>query len=156
MLTTKEISEYLKVSEETVRRWIRNKELVAEQEGKSYKVREENLEKFIAKKSTETGTSISKMATLLGGVGNVIGKPATAPIVKGLAGVGAAAISKTFSKGTRKAATTGTTKFTSMEDIEYAIDSLLRQKKIVELEFQMKQLEIDQEIAKLNKLKDQM
>ncbi|MGN7401917.1 helix-turn-helix domain-containing protein [Cytobacillus praedii] len=64
MLTTKEISEKLKVSEETVRRWIRKEELYATQEGKSYLVKEKDLEDFIKRMSQKTSTSIGKLFTL--------------------------------------------------------------------------------------------
>lgn len=50
ILTTKEISQMLGVSEETVRRWIRTKELKAIQEGKSYLVDRNDLNHFVNKK----------------------------------------------------------------------------------------------------------
>lgn len=48
--TTKQISEGLEMSEETIRRWIRSGELEADSLGRSYRINEENLRKFLDKK----------------------------------------------------------------------------------------------------------
>lgn len=49
-MTVQEVAERLKVSENTVRRWIREGELKALKAGKSYRITEEQLQKFLEKK----------------------------------------------------------------------------------------------------------
>lgn len=155
MLTTKEISDFLKVSEETVRRWIRTGELDAEQEGKSYKVHEEVLKKFIEKKAKEPGTSLAKFSTLLGGVGGVIASPL---LLKGLAAgfnAGAAQFAKKMKDNKDKNIfNSQQEQEITIQDIEYQIESLKRHKKKLELEHQMKLLEIDEDLARYQSLKE--
>ncbi|MBT2755889.1 helix-turn-helix domain-containing protein [Mesobacillus foraminis] len=67
ILTVKKVSQMLHVNEETVRRWIRNEELVAEKKGKSYIIQHNVLKEFIDSKSQEAGSTIARMVKL--GVG---------------------------------------------------------------------------------------
>ncbi|WP_026696031.1 helix-turn-helix domain-containing protein [Peribacillus kribbensis] len=145
MLSTKEISEMLNVSEETVRRWIRTGELEATQDGKSYVVDDSKLEDFVEKKSSVPGTSLSKMQNLIEMVGSNLLNNAKA---KDVAGLGVEFLTKSLNK--IKTAEFGQVNPDSYEpeDIEEKIESLKRKKKKLELEFQMKLLDIDDEIAK--------
>lgn len=147
MLTTREISEMLKVSEETVRRWIRTGDLKAKQEdGKSYIVNEDDLIGFVEKKSKSTGTSIGKMASFL----------------PGFVGAGAIAgevILKMISKQNKVANEKSNKKdkeIKSLKEITNHIESLNRKKKKLELEFQMELLEIEEEISKYQQIKDEL
>lgn len=47
LLTPEEVAERLKVSRETVLRWLRNGELKGVKAGKLWRVREEDLQEFI-------------------------------------------------------------------------------------------------------------
>ncbi|MBM7690720.1 excisionase family DNA binding protein [Peribacillus deserti] len=149
MLSTKEISEMLNVSEETVRRWIRTGELEATQDGKSYVVDDSKLEDFVEKKSAIPGTSLSKMQNLIGLVGSNILANQKA---KDMAGLGVEILAKSLSK--IKSSDFGYTppEDQGPEDYEAKIDSLNRQKKKLELEYQMKLLDIEDEIAKYQRL----
>lgn len=148
MLTTKEISQMLKVSEETVRRWIRNQELNAHQEGKSYIVEKEDLIKFVKEKATEGSTSIGKMASIL-------------PIAGIIAGGATASITKMIKMINSKAEVTKNEKdfqnvfvdTPSVTEIEEYIIGLERQKKKLDLEYQMNVLQIEEQIAEYQKLK---
>lgn len=159
--TTKEISDLLNVSEETVRRWIRSGELKAALDGKSYLVEEKVLEKFLEEKARVSGTSISKMANNLG-IATGIG--ATAAAVNPFLGVGILGIAALVNKGLKKSgdpkrnplSQNQSNEPVDLKDIEDFIASLRRKKKKVELEFQMKLLEIDDEIANYEKLKEQI
>jgi excisionase family DNA binding protein len=159
--TTKEISELLQVSEETVRRWIRSGDLTAHLDGKSYLVEEETLNEFIKEKSKISGTSISKkMAPLLGG-GAIAAVAALNPILGGV--IGAASlinIAKSKSnneknRGKILAEMTNESTF-ELKDIETYIQALHRKKKKAELEYQMKLLEIDDEIEVYIVLRDKI
>jgi excisionase family DNA binding protein len=164
--TTKEISELLKVSEETVRRWIRGGELKASLDGKSYVVKGEDLEKFILKKAKTSGTSISKMLAGASTVGFVAAavNPILGAGMLGTLGI-AALVNKGFKKSeVAKGESTSTSKSVSetlsqtikLEDIEEYIEALQRKKKKIELEYQMRLLEIEDEIANYQKLKEQL
>jgi excisionase family DNA binding protein len=52
-LTIEEIAEELRVSEETVRRWIRTKQLKALSIGRGYRIRRKDFEDFLDRRSTE-------------------------------------------------------------------------------------------------------
>ena len=52
-LTIEEIAEELRVSEETVRRWIRTKQLKALSIGRGYRIRRKDYEDFLDRHSTE-------------------------------------------------------------------------------------------------------
>jgi excisionase family DNA binding protein len=52
-LTIEEIAEELRVSEETVRRWIRTKQLKALSIGRGYRIRRKDFEDFLHRHSTE-------------------------------------------------------------------------------------------------------
>jgi excisionase family DNA binding protein len=52
-LTIEEIAEELRVSEETVRRWIRTKQLKALSIGRGYRIRRKDYEDFLHRRSTE-------------------------------------------------------------------------------------------------------
>jgi excisionase family DNA binding protein len=137
LLTTKEISEMLHVSEETVRRWIRTGELEATQDGKSYLVDKSHLESFIKKKSMTPGTSLAKMVPIIGGI---IGHPKTRSVATEL-------LNKFL-----KEKEVSPNRAPSIADYEEHIEDLKRQKKKLELEYQMKLLEIEDEIANYQKL----
>lgn len=145
MLTTKEISKKLKVSEETVRRWIRKEDLHATQEGKSYLVEEDDLEEFIKKMSQNTSTSIGKLFTLSAVAGAAIAqKPSPKDIV-----------SKVFSKINENKHEFKKDK-SSVSDIEMYIEELRHKRKKRELEHQMELLEIDRDVAKYEKILEQL
>ncbi|WP_217708441.1 helix-turn-helix domain-containing protein [Metabacillus schmidteae] len=152
MLTTKEISQILSVSEETVRRWIRNQELKANQEGKSYYVDSNDLIEFVKEKAKAgTTTSIGKMASFL-------------PIAGLIAGGATASLSKIISMINAKEKTTQTKiqpmhknfEKQSIEQVEECINALNRQKKKLELEYQMNLLEVEEEIEKYQKIKQNL
>lgn len=161
ILTTKEISQMLSVSEETVRRWIRNNELNAIQEGKSYLVDKDDLIRFVEEKAKSgTSTSIGKMASLLPIAGGLIGG------IPGLIAGGStsASISKIFQKINSKASQTEAVtsdldhnaEKQSIEEIAEYIEALKRQKKKLDLQYQMDILDIDEEIAKYQKIKQNL
>ncbi len=56
VFTVKEIAERLKVTQRTVREWIRRGELTAMKFGKEYRVRESSLQAFIDRKESHQGT----------------------------------------------------------------------------------------------------
>lgn len=149
MLTTKEISQNLKVSEESVRRWIRNGELKATQEGKSYLVDETDLERFVQEKAKVGSTSIGKMAAFLPLIG-VVGGPAAGLI----AGATAAITNKINSKAnnTEISKSQANVDEQSVLEIENYIEDLERKKKKLDLEYQMKLLQIDEEISHYQKI----
>ncbi|OLN21637.1 hypothetical protein BTO30_13810 [Domibacillus antri] len=143
MLTTKEISEMLSVSEETVRRWIRTGDLKAIQEGKSYLVEKEDLMKLIHQKASTTSSSIGKMASLL-------------PLISGVGAIAGETIIKMITKKNLNESEKVAEKELSVKDINYHLESLKRKKRKMELEFQMKMLEIDEEILELQKFQDEI
>lgn len=168
MLSTKEISEMLRVSEETVRRWIRNGELEATQDGKSYQIDKDWLEEFIQKKSVIPGTSLAKMQSLIEGIiGNPKTKDAAADffsksITKFMQGGDMFSDLKPEPeyKAEPKAEPKPEPEFKAepkpqlkpeptleKEDIEGQIESLNRLKKKLELEYQIKLLDLEGEIA---------
>ena len=157
MLTTKEISQILSVSEETVRRWIRNKELKASLEGKSYFVDKDDLIDFVKKKAKAgTTTSIGKMATLLPIAGGILGGPTGL-----IAGGAAASLSKIISMINAKAKTEkdpldSNLQKQSIDEISEHIEALKRQRKKLDLEYQMNLLQIDEEIAKYENIKQSL
>lgn len=61
-MNTKEISDKLNVTEETVRRWIRSGELQATIVGKTYSVNADDLDDLIKRKQNDSSTSIGKLA----------------------------------------------------------------------------------------------
>jgi excisionase family DNA binding protein len=161
--TTKEISDLLNVSEETVRRWIRSGDLEASLDGKSYLVEEAVLEKFLQEKSKVSGTSVSKMVNNMAAGGAIAGGLAAAA-VNPVLGAGILGLAALVKKGISKS---GDIKGKTLDqnlnnhslelkDIEDYIQALHRKKKKAELEFQMKLLEIDDEIASYEKLKEQI
>ncbi|MEH7503752.1 helix-turn-helix domain-containing protein [Neobacillus drentensis] len=157
--TTKEISELLNVSEETVRRWIRNGDLDAQLDGKSYLVDEETLNKFIQERAKVPGTTISKMAPLWGG--GAIATAALTAIIPHLGEILTKAGSAGLLSKAAKSKANGETLLEKLQeatieltDIEAYIDALQRKKKKIELEYQMKLLEIEDEIAGYMVLKD--
>ena len=52
MLTIHEVADLLKVTEATVRRWIKNKELVAVEFNREYRVARKHLEHFVTERLT--------------------------------------------------------------------------------------------------------
>lgn len=143
MLTTKEISEMLSVSEETVRRWIRTGDLKAIQEGKSYLVEKEDLMKLIHQKASTTSSSIGKMASLL-------------PLLGGAGAIAGETILKLITKKKLNEPEMVEEQELSLKDISYHLEALKRRKKKMELEYQMKILEIDEEISEYQKLHDEL
>lgn len=55
-LTLPELADRLKVSRRTVRRWIKDGELVAYKFANQYRISESNLEEFLQRRSTDKGT----------------------------------------------------------------------------------------------------
>lgn len=143
MLTTKEISEMLSVSEETVRRWIRTGDLKAIQEGKSYLVEKENLMNFIQQKASTTSSSIGKMASLI-------------PMIGGAGAIAGETILKMIKNKKLDESEKVNGKELTVKDIIFHIESLERKKKKMELEFQMKILEVDEEISEYQKLQNEL
>lgn len=144
MLNTKEISEQLGVSEETVRRWIRTGELEATQEGKSYYVDEEVLNSFTQKKIATPGNSLSKMNNLINLGAGIMANPKARGIATEL-------LNKNMGKFL-KAATPKQDKEVTVSDLQDYIAALERKKKKLELEYEIKLLEIEDEIATYKKL----
>lgn len=144
MLNTKEISEQLGVSEETVRRWIRTGELEAIQEGKSYYVDEEVLNSFTQKKIATPGTSLSKMNNLINLGAGLMANPKARDIAAEL-------VNKNMGKFL-KAGTPKKDKEVTVSDLQDYIAALERKKKKLELEYEIKLLEIEDEIADYKKL----
>lgn len=145
MFTTKEISQMIHVSEETVRRWIRNRELQATQSGKSYLVSKEELINFIEEKSKSgSATSIGKMAKFL-------------PYYAKGGAIAGEALIKTITK--RIQSKSADPKHTeepdhepAPEEIEAHLDHLKRRKKKLELEYQLHMIDIEDEIANYQRL----
>jgi excisionase family DNA binding protein len=156
LLNTKVISERLNVSEETVRRWIRTGELPAtSQDGKSYVVDESDLHAFVKKKAATPGTSLSKK-----NLGSLLSIAKAVPVAGAVVG-GAAALkgkdiaSNLLSMGLdkwRKESSKKESQEVVIEDWEDYLETLHRQKKKLELEYQMKMLEIEEEIANCQKI----
>ncbi len=53
-MTIKEIAESLRVDDETVRRWIRNKEMKAYRFGRDYKVKKEDFDTFVQEHAVDS------------------------------------------------------------------------------------------------------
>lgn len=143
MLTTKEISEMLKVSEETVRRWIRSGELKATQEGKSYLVEKTELVKLVQKKANATNSSIGKMASLI-------------PILGGVGAIAGETILKMLTKKNINELDNNRKGDLTIKDVNYHLETLRIRRKKIELEFEMKLLEIDEEITIYQKLQHEL
>lgn len=157
MLTTKEISKILNVSEETVRRWIRSQELAATQEGKSYLVDKEDLIEFIQIKAQEGGTSIGKMTNLMPLAGMLLGNPVTnliaSDVTMRLAKMIKAKDEKKKSKDNSKEVISDNVSLTEVDDL---LSSLEMQKKKLNLEYQMSLLKIEEQINEYQKIKRRM
>ncbi|RFB12753.1 helix-turn-helix domain-containing protein [Bacillus sp. HNG] len=141
----------LNVSEETVRRWIRTQELKAHQEGKSYIVKKDDLIEFVKEKAKEGTTSIGKMASLLP-IAGVIAGGATASITKMIKMIN----SKTDVAKSEKAVQNEVVDTLSIAEIEESIVALERKKKKLDLEYQMNVLQIEEQIAEYQKLKQML
>jgi excisionase family DNA binding protein len=147
MWTTKQVSEMFNVHEETVRRWIRTGELYADyKDGKSYRIEQSSLNKFINKMEKERGNSISKMATvsssILGsreGTGNVFSK---------LNEVEAAVVANHITKMRRFDQIPDEPDELTINYLKYLIQSRKRDKEIYEIEHRLLLFNIDNEIAK--------
>ncbi|MEK3976187.1 helix-turn-helix domain-containing protein [Psychrobacillus sp. FSL K6-1267] len=151
ILTTKEISQMLGVSEETVRRWIRTKELKAIQEGKSYLVDRNDLNHFVNKKAKEgTATSIGKMALLLPIVGGVVGGASSvSKFIKMINSKGNQSNSELLSELSDKSNAYSQ----SMDEIDEYIATLKRQKQKLDLQYQMDVLQIEEDIEMYQKVR---
>ncbi len=57
LLTPKEVAEKLKVSEQTVLRWLRNGKLKGVKAGRLWRIREEDLQEFIKEGNNEGETN---------------------------------------------------------------------------------------------------
>jgi len=131
MLTTKQISDLLRVSEETVRRWIRTGELAAEQAGKSYLVDEEALKRLVSEKSRIPGTALNKLV----------------PVLEDLFGPQAAQFAReTLFDPLQQM---GAAPERTIDAVEVDLARLKREKRRLELEHELKLLELDEKIAKL-------
>lgn len=144
MLNTKAISEKLRVSEETVRRWIRTGELEATQDGKSYFVDEEVLDSFIEKKASTPGNSISKMSSFINIGAGIIANPKARDMATELFNQNMGKFLKTSSLKKDKELT--------VSDLQDYIAALKRKKKKMELEHEIKLLEMEDKIANYEKL----
>lgn len=154
MLTTKEISSILNVSEETVRRWIRSQDLKASQDGKSYQVNKDDLIEFIKIKSKEGGTSIGKMANLMPLAGSLLGNPVTGLIATDVT----MRLVKMINAKSEKKKIEDTTKemtssVLSLAEVDELLSSLERQKKKLDLEYQMDLLKIEEQISEYRKIR---
>jgi len=61
LLTPKEVAEKLKVSEQTVLRWLRNGKLKGVKAGRLWRIREEDLQEFIKEGNNEGETNWRKV-----------------------------------------------------------------------------------------------
>ncbi|NTY10712.1 DNA-binding protein [Exiguobacterium sp. JMULE1] len=138
MLTTKQISELLRVSEETVRRWIRTGELHAEQDGKGYRVDELALKRLVDEKSQIPGTALNKIL----------------PIIQDMFGPEAAQFAKSnvFDplQATMQSSETATPE-ASKASMEAELARLKRKKRRLELEHELKLLDIEEQIASMER-----
>ncbi|MGX9806491.1 helix-turn-helix domain-containing protein [Exiguobacterium acetylicum] len=139
MLTTKQISELLRVSEETVRRWIRTGELHAEQDGKGYRVDELALKRLVDEKSQIPGTALNKIL----------------PIIQDMFGPEAAQFAKSnvFDplQATMQSSETTATPEASKASMEAELARLKRKKRRLELEHELKLLDIEEQIASMER-----
>ena len=53
-LTVEEVAKHLKMDEETVRKWIRRRQLKAYKFGRDYRIRREDFETFIRERAVES------------------------------------------------------------------------------------------------------
>lgn len=137
MLTTKQISELLRVSEETVRRWIRTGELHAEQDGKGYLVDELALKRLIDQKSQIPGTAMNKIL----------------PLIQDMFGPEAAQFAKSnlFDPLRQSMEQAPPKPEASTESLAEELDRLKRKKRRLELEHELKLLEIEEKIAAIER-----
>jgi len=135
MLTTKQISELLRVSEETVRRWIRTGELHAEQDGKGYLVDELALKRLVDEKSQIPGTAMNKIL----------------PIINDMFGPEAAKFAKSnlFDPLRQSMDQAVPNQEADAASITEELARLKRKKRRLELEHELKLLEIEEKIARL-------
>ncbi|MGX8237184.1 helix-turn-helix domain-containing protein [Exiguobacterium undae] len=135
MLTTKQISELLRVSEETVRRWIRTGELHAEQDGKGYLVDELALKRLVDEKSQIPGTAMNKIL----------------PIINDMFGPEAAKFAKSnlFDPLRQSMDQAVPNQEADATSITEELSQLKRKKRRLELEHELKLLEIEEKIARL-------
>lgn len=137
MLTTKQISELLRVSEETVRRWIRTGELHAEQDGKGYLVDELALKRLVDEKSQIPGTAMNKIL----------------PLIQDMFGPEAAQFAKSnlFDPLRQSMEQAPPKPEASNESLVEELDRLKRKKRRLELEHELKLLEIEEKIAAIER-----
>lgn len=137
MLTTKQISELLRVSEETVRRWIRTGELHAEQDGKGYLVDELALKRLVDQKSQIPGTAMNKIL----------------PLIQDMFGPEAAQFAKSnlFDPLRQSMEQAPSKPEASTESLAEELDRLKRKKRRLELEHELKLLEIEEKITAIER-----
>ncbi len=137
MLTTRQISELLRVSEETVRRWIRTGELHAEQDGKGYLVDELALKRLVDQKSQIPGTAMNKIL----------------PLIQDMFGPEAAQFAKSnlFDPLRQSMEQAPSKPEASTESLAEELDRLKRKKRRLELEHELKLLEIEEKIAAIER-----
>ena len=137
MLTTKQISELLRVSEETVRRWIRTGELHAEQDGKGYLVDELALKRLVDEKAQIPGTAMNKIL----------------PLIQDMFGPEAAQFAKSnlFDPLRQSMEQAPPKPEASNESLVEELDRLKRKKRRLELEHELKLLEIEEKIAAIER-----
>ncbi|WP_102346050.1 helix-turn-helix domain-containing protein [Bacillus sp. Marseille-P3661] len=163
MLTTKDISMKLNVSEETVRRWIRSGELKAQQDGKSYIVEELDLEDFVEKKSKEKGTSLSQKANLLH-IDPLMGSSGF--LLEAMKNLPDAVFEDPPLTEPKSKEITSLNKILSMynssisllniEDIDFELQRLEIKKQRLELDYKMKILELEKMESNYRKLKEKL
>lgn len=166
MITTKEISRMLNVSDETVRRWIRNGELKADLDGKSYVVSEDDLNNFINQKSQTTSNSLGKKANLqtafsvgsalTTGFAGLVPTLAAGIIPTVMAAIAAKERLEKKGSASSEALNEVSNNEVTVNDLNDVIASLKRHKKKLELEYEMKLLEIEDQIANYEKLKSEI
>lgn len=147
----------LNVSEETVRRWIRSQDLKAVQDGKSYQVNKDDLIEFIKIKSKDGGTSIGKMANLMPLAGSLLGNPMTSLIATDVTMRLVKMInSKNVKKKVEESTKEVTSRILTITEVDDLLLSLERQKKKMELEYQMNLLNIEEKISEYQKIRKEM
>lgn len=147
LYTTKDVSELLNVSEETVRRWIRSGDLEAKFDGKSYFIEEEVLNRYLKEKGKGSAAKFSK-----------IGAAAAMAAVNPLLGAtfGLASLAKKKFQDTKEENGSSSEQAFDVKDIDDYIQALQRKKKKLELEHQLKLLEIEDEIEAYMTIKKNM
>ncbi|MBG9450418.1 hypothetical protein ABE67_14050 [Cytobacillus firmus] len=152
-ITVKRASEIAMVSEETVRRWIRNGELEAVKEGKRYVIDRESLQNFIEKKKNQRGNSISKMALILN---EMEGKSESIKTFSSFTGFGTAVVLENDNRKDSLTTFVEEPGKLSIDNIKNLINYREVDRRMLELDYERKILQIEREILKLKELLQQI